>query len=290
MNEEVQVKSVKNNGAESRWGLGSFIYQTEGKKRSLNTKLVIVSLSIFIIFSTIYSLTSAFFNPSQIGNEVIGLKTISDQSDQTDLIQLNSNPQTIRKSKLIVTKSFTGAQIINCQNKVQIPGGTMVKAQILSQSPQGLIRAILTEPVIVQGEEIMASGSTISGLSQTNDDRLHVKFNKMLDKNGKSYPIEALACDEADQSLGLKGKKSTRNAWMMATSAGLNLLSQASQGLNNNSSAQTALEEQIKKRAIFEASKTTLEQSQNYLSDFKNQKSIIQVDSGATIYILFEGE
>ncbi len=290
MNEEIQIKAVKNNGAESRWGLGSFLYKTEGKKRSLNTQLMIFLMGLFVLLSTTYSLISAFFNPNQIGSDVIGLKSIStNESERDDLVQLESR-NLISKKKTLTSKYFAGAQIINRQNKIQIPGGTLVKAQVLSQSPQGLIRAILSEPVVIQGEEIIPSGSTVSGPSQSNDDRLQIRFNKMLDKNGKTYPIEALACDESDQALGVKGKKSTRAAWLMATSAGLSALSQASQGLGNSSSAQDTFGEQIKKRALTDASKSTLEQSQNYLSDFKNQKTMIQVDSGTSIYILFEGE
>jgi hypothetical protein len=290
MSEEIQVKTVKNNGAESRWGLGSFLYKTDGKKRSLNTKLMIFLVSIFVLLSTTYSLISAFFNPNQIGNETIGIKTISSaQSENSELVQLDSKNLT-SKRKISTGKYFPGAQIINRQNKIQIPGGILVKAQILSQSPQGFIRAVLSEPVVVQGEEIISSGSTVSGSSQSNEDRLQIRFNKMLDKNGKAYPIEALACDESDQALGVKGKKSTRAAWLLATTTGLSVLSQAAQGVGNSTNPQDTLGEQLKKRAISESSKTTLEQSQNYLSDFKNQKTMIQVDSGTVIYILFEGE
>ncbi len=290
MTEETQVKPAKNKGAKSRWGLGSLIYKTEGKKRSLNTKLIIFLLGIFVILSTTYSLISAFFDPAQIGNETIGLKTIlNGQSQNDELVQLDSK-NTTTKRKVTSSKYFAGAQIINRQNKVKIPGGTLVKAQVLTQSPQGHIRAVLSEPVIIQGEEIISSGSTISGVGLSNDDRLHVRFNKMLDKSGKTYTIEALACDESDQALGIKGKKSTRAAWLMATSTGLSVLSQVSQGINSYSTPEETLEEQLKKRAVGEASKNTLEQSQNYLSDFKNQKTTIQVDSGTAIYILFEGE
>ncbi len=294
MSEEIQVKAVQNTGAKSRWGLSSFIYKTEGKKRSLNTKLVILSLSFFITVSTSYSLISTFFNSNSIPNNSIGLKSmLPNHTENSELINVNSlsTKSVDSKNKLKMTDhKFMGAQIINRQNKVQIPGGTLVKAQILTQSAQGLVRALLTEAVVIQGEEIIPAGSTISGLSQSTDDRLQIRFNKILDKAGTTYPIQAVACDESDQALGIKGKKSSRAAWLLATSTSLSVLSQAASGLNANSTNNMTNEEKLKKSAINEASKNTLEESQNYLADFKNQKSMIQVDSGAIIFILFEGE
>ncbi len=42
--------------------------------------------------------------------------------------------------------------------------------------------------------------------------------------------------------------------------------------------------------AMYCASKAALDQSQDILSDVKNKKSVIQVDSGKEFYVLFEGE
>lgn len=286
-----EVKVVNNNGAKTRWGLSSPFYKTEGSKKSLNTKLLMSLSALFILVSITYSLASEFFKPTRILNSTIGFNGAVTQSNDTQVIEINSNQSgtTNRTGRKVSKPQILGAEIIQRKSSVTIPSGVIVKAQILSQSPQGRIRAVLSESVYVQGEEILTTGVTITGIGQSMNDRLQIRFNKALDKNGKSTAIEAVACEE-DQSLGLKGEKTSRNAWLMATGAGLNVLSQASRGVNPNFSNEASLEDRLKNSAINEASRSALDQSQNYLSDFKNQKSIIQVSSGTTFYLLFEGD
>lgn len=292
MDENNIVKIVKNNGAKSRWGLGSPFYKIEGSKKSLNTKLLLSVSALFILVSVTYSLVSEFFKPTRTINQAIGFNGSVTQASGAEVIEINSsqNQNVNRTNKKSARAQILGAQIIQRSQQVSIPCGTMVKAQVLSQSAQGRIRAVLSESVYVQGEEILAAGVVVTGIGQSMNDRLQVRFNKAIDKNGKSISIEAVACEESDQSLGLKGEKTSRNAWLMATGAGLSVLSQASRGVNPNFSNESTLEERLKNSAINEASRSALDQSQNYLSDFKNQKSVIQVSGGTAFYLLFEGD
>lgn len=296
--EEVKVKIVKDDGSKNRWGIGKFMYKSDGRKNSLNTKILAIFVGCLIAISSLYSILSEFYNPTlNIQGDVITFNGTL-QNNPSEGAYAVSEPGTYKNApgphfgNKKISKILLGSQIIQRSNSLKVPPGTMVKAQLITNASNGSVKALLTDPILINGEEVISVPATLIGLASSQDDRLIIRFTKILDKNGVSFPIEALACDESDQTAGIKGKKISRSMWLMTSQVGLSLLSGASQAAQstNAPTANVELKTQLKNTAISEASKAALDQSQNLLNDFKNQKSIIQVDSGTAFYLLFEGD
>lgn len=129
-------------------------------------------------------------------------------------------------------------------------------------------------------------------VKKVGDDRLTVQFTKLVFKDGQSQNIQAQACDSSDQMVGVKGKKVSKYAVMLATGAALNFLGGVAQGLQDHQiqNGMAIKKNDLKNAALNGASKAALDQSQEILSDMKNKKSIIQVESGKEFLVLFEGE
>ena len=89
--------------------------------------------------------------------------------------------------------------------------------------------------------------------------------------------------------MGLKGSKLGSKALSLAGSLGLGFLGGLSDGLQDSEGQQGVLVRQPSlKNALLNATATTaLEESQQMMSDLKNNIPVIEVPSGTSFYLLF---
>lgn len=295
MSEEIKVILAQDDGQKRRWGLSNILYRKEGRKISINAKITAWTLGVFVMAGSAYSVLAEFFKPPSsesdgpIGfNEQVGSQEkvqVPRGNSETDKPRANnSRPKTVVQ--------YSGLQILQRPNFGKIPPGTMIKAKFITGASNGPLKAELLEPLSVNGEEIAAEGSILVGNGSSGDDRLTVQFTKLVFKDGKSQTIQAQACDISDQTVGVKGKKVSKYAVLLATGAGLNFLGGVAEGLQETQTQNgtTTKKSDLKNAALNGASKAALDQSQEVLSELRNKKSIVQVDSGKEFYILFEGD
>lgn len=296
MNEEAKVQIVNDDGHSKRWGLGTF-YRKEGRKLSINTKVTAWMFGLFILAGSAYSIISEFFKPTPSESSgPIGFNDSVENQEQNLKVQIPSGSAEYNKpkapNKTNVVVYYSAPQVIGRPNLGKIPPGTMVKAKFITGASNGPLKAVLAEPLSINGEEIASEGTTLVGLGSSGEDRLMVQFSKLVFKDGKSQSVQAQACDLSDQTVGVKGKKLSKYAVLLATGAGLNFLGGVAEGLQETQvqNGVATKKNDLKNAALNGASKAALDQSQEVLSDLKNKKSVIQVDSGKEFYVLFDGE
>lgn len=296
MSEEAKVRIVSDDGHKKRWGLEAILYRKEGKKLSVNAKVAAWMFGLSILTGSAYSVISEFFKPTPSENQSpIGFNDqIGGEPSQKVQIPVGSSeynkPKTITRTKGVVY--YSAPQVIGRPNFGKIPPGSIVKAKFITGASNGPLKATLIESLSVNGEDLLSEGTVLIGNGSSGEDRLLVQFTKLVTKDGKAESIQAQACDLSDQTVGVKGKKLSKYAVLVATGAGLNFLGGVAEGLQDKESINgvATRKPDLRNAALNGASKAALEQSQEILSDLKNKKSVIQVESGKEFYVLFEGE
>jgi hypothetical protein len=295
MSEEVTVSIVKDDGHKNQWGIGNFLYRDEGMKKSLNSKALVGVVGSALIMATTCSVLTEINNNTG-GENKTPIPFNEQVSNQTDIqIRLgNSDLARPVKPKAIVQapKSYTGLQVIMRPNIGKIPPGTIVKAKFVTGASNGPVKAVLTEPLMVNGEGLVEEGTVLIGQGSSTEDRLMIQFSKMVYKDGTFQRIQGQACDDSDQMVGVKGQKLSKYAVMLAAGAGLNFLGGMAEGLEE-SKIQNGVpikKNDLKNAALHGASTAALDQSKEILSELRQSKTVIQVESGKEFYILFDGE
>lgn len=295
MSEDAKVTLGQDDGHKRRWGLSNILYRQEGRKISINAKVTAWTFGVFILAGSAYSVLAEFFKPTP--SESNGPIAFNEQVSSQEKIQVPKGNSEIERPKSNGTRprpvtSYAGLQVVERPNFGKIPPGTMIKAKFMTGASNGPLKASLLEALNVNNEEIAPEGSILVGNGNSGDDRLTVQFTKLVFRDGKSQNIQAQACDLSDQTAGVKGKKVSKYAILLATGAGLNFLGGVAEGLQETQvqNGVATKKSDLKNAALNGASKAALDQSQEVLSELRNKKSVVQVDSGKEFYVLFEGD
>lgn len=297
MEQESSVKIVKDSGDQNRWGIKKYLYRQDGQKNSLNTKIISWIMGFFILVGTSYSMLNETQNISS--RSPIEFNEMPQSQENSITILSGSSEYSASKAKIIKKSGinrYSGSQVIERKITMNIPPGTIVKAQLITNSVQGLAKAKLLEPIKNGSEELLPANSIIIGQASGSDDKLIIQFTKVLATNGRNYNISGVACDISDQSIGIKGKTFSKYALLMAADAGLNLISGLSQSLPDKAKDSLlgkdadSSSNQMKKSLITDGTRSAIDGSQSFLNQYKNKKSTVEVDSGQEFFILFDGE
>lgn len=296
MSQDPKVAFEKDDGIKKQWGTDKVLYRKEGKKLSINGRVTAWMFGLLVLIGSSYSVISEFFKATPSDNlNPIGFNESMTPNSSNILVpagtsEFNKPRATSNKSKVVVY--YSAPQVIGRPNLGKIPPGLMVKAKFTTGASNGPLKAVLIEPLSINGEDIAPEGTILVGNGSSGEDRLTVQFTKLVFQDGKFQNIQAQACDLSDQTAGVKGKKVSKYAMLVATGAGLNFLGGLAEGLQETQvqNGMPVKKSDLKNAALNGASKAALTQSQEVLTDLKNKKSVIQVDSGAEFYVLFEGE
>ncbi len=292
MSEEIKVSVANDDGHKRRWGLSSLLYRKEGTKQSINGKVAAGLFGSFMLAGVGYSIVSEFFKPTPSDNN--GPIAFNEQVNPQENIQVPVGDSELdrpapARPKAKGATSYSGLQVIQRPNLGKIPQGTMVRAKFVTGASNGPLKAVLAETLSVNGENIAPEGTALVGNGSSGDDRLVVQFTKMVFRDGKSQNIQAQACDSSDQLVGIKGKKLSKYAIMLATGTGLNFLGGVAEGLQETQvqNGVSVKKNDLNNAALNGASKAALDQSQAVLADVRSKKSVIQVESGKEFFFFF---
>jgi hypothetical protein len=295
MSEEVNVTIVKDDGHKNQWGVGNFLYRDEGMKKSLNAKALAGVVGSALIMATTCSVLTE--TNKSTGAENKSPIPFNEQVSNQPNIQIREGNSDLKgparpKAILQAPKSYTGLQVIMRPNIGKIPPGTIVKAKFVTGASNGPVKAVLTEPLVMNGEGLVDEGTVLIGQGSSTEDRLMIQFTKMVYKDGTFQRVQGQACDESDQTVGDKGHKLSKYAVMLAAGAGLNFLGGVAEGLEE-SQVQNGVpvkKSDLRNAALHGASIAALDQSKEILSNLRQSNTVIQVDSGKDFYVLFDGE
>jgi hypothetical protein len=182
---------------------------------------------------------------------------------------------------------FGKIRVVSLRSISEIPIGSEMKAVLASGATDGIVKARLTKPLIVDGEPIVPENAVLFGKGKSGEERLFVEFSKVIFPGGESFPIRAQAFDVSDKILGLKGAFVGSRTKKMAGAMAFGFLGGMADGLQNTNGSYFMMNKPTARdAALAGASKAALDQSQVYLNELKNAPNIIEVKVGTEIVVL----
>lgn len=186
---------------------------------------------------------------------------------------------------------FSAPQLIERSKTTQIPAGSLALATLVSGASNGPVKAALSEALIVNGEVVLPEGTILLGSGSSTEERLFITFSKLVHRDGKSEPIQAVAADIKDKIAGLKGSKIGNYAMRLGAGIGLNFVSGMAEVLQDQEAVgpmgMPVKKATMKNAFLNGAEKASLEQASEIMSGLKDKQPIIEVKAGSTIYVLF---
>lgn len=303
MSDEIRVSITPDQGIKNQWARGLF-YRNDGKKKTfISRNLFVVCVGGFAIIGFALMLQGtpedskpaqkvAWTAPSDIQTEKVeNIPAAPEVSATTSASHDSPRAKGVASTGKRSPIKFTGPQVVSRPRPGKIPPGSMVKATLLSGGSNGPVRAEVTEGLIINGETLIEEGTILVGSGQSGEDRLTIRFNQMVFKDGAFESIDAQACDGEDKIAGIKGSKVGSQALKLATGIGLNFAGGVSGALEETEGqAGVVIRKPTLKTALFHgASSAALDQSKDMLSDVRNKPPLIEVPAGTSIYVLFQG-
>jgi len=181
-------------------------------------------------------------------------------------------------------------QVFSLGTLTAIPAGTEAQANLVSGASNGIVKAQLVTPMLVDNEPVIPVGSTIFGHGKSTEDRLFIEFNRANFPDGESIPIRAQAFDFSDKILGLKGALVGAKTKKMALGMLFGFMGGAADGLQdtNGSIFELGQRPSVRDAALSGTAKATLDQSQMYLDQVKHAPEIIEVKQGTDFYLIVD--
>jgi hypothetical protein len=185
--------------------------------------------------------------------------------------------------------TYTGPQVIH-REIAGIPPGTLVKARLVTGASDGPVRAKLLQDVSVQGEILIESGGILLGQGTSTEERLFIRFDRMVKKDGTTLQIQAQAIDQGDRIAGLRGNKVSTELAKLGAGIGLNFVGGMSEALQETEvKGGVAVKSNSFKNALLNgATYAALDQSKEVISSYKEKAPRIEVEKGKIIYVMTE--
>ncbi len=292
MTEVEQVKVRRDTGHKERWGVGRHLYRQDGKKLTLQGKyalgIVASAFTVTSILALIRPVQLEVRSPIVFNGVVTPVSTINvpHAADRSDVEQRN------KRGSGQVIKHYSGLQVVNRPRLGQIPPGTTVRAKLITAASNGLVKATLSESLIVNGDGIAEAGTILIGNGSSTEDRLQIDFSKLIFRDGTVQNIKAQACDQEDQAIGIRGSRVGKYASQLAAGIGLNFAGGLAEGLQDSQvqGGVAVKKTNFKNAALNGAAKASLEQSKDIMEKWKQKQTVIQVKAGTEICIIFDGE
>jgi hypothetical protein len=187
---------------------------------------------------------------------------------------------------------MTGPKLLRRPHDLAFAPGTIAKAVLVTGASNDTVKAALTDPVTVNGEELVEAGAVLLGTGQSSEDRLFIRFDKLLFDDGSMQTIDAEAVDSSDKTPGLKGSRVGAYATKIAGSIGLNFISGMADGLQEtDTNGFVAVKKPTVKNALLNgASRAAVEESTDLMSSLKSNRPVIAVPEGTHVYVMFAGD
>lgn len=189
------------------------------------------------------------------------------------------------------TQKFLPPKLILRPNGVFIVSGTEAKAELLSGAATGdaLVKARLLDAVRSNGVTAIEANSVLLGTAQGSGDRLFIKFQTLITKEGREEAISADVLDPGDHHLGIAGSKFGYYAKKIGIGGGLNFLAGfAERFQEGQGQAGVEVKQATVKNALLNGTKqAALDQSQEIMNQYHSKPPTVQVESGKEVILIF---
>lgn len=300
MSTEPEVTIETERSLKENW-FGRFFYRKDGAKLTIvRGRLRFVAAAFLIVAYIGFIVQTAETKPQMKSMFGIAKDVAAAISTYIPPLLARDSPKTKNgeppnengkaKGKRKKETRFTGPLLVT-RPKLPIPPGASAKAKLLTGGSNGSVRAELTESLQVNGEIVLAPGGVLVGTGSSTEDRLFIRFNQLIFKDGTFQTVQAQAFDPDDKLAGLKGSLLGNRAWKLAGSIGLNFVGGLSEGLQETEAKNGAAYKtpSLKNGLLNGASRAAIEASHDEMSQLRNMPPVIRVDAGHEIVVSFEG-
>ena len=287
-NKQAESKIVNEPKAGDRFGLGGDMSRTPSKATKFGVAATVISIAGILMVRSpqdqvdVRPLALPEIQTSDL-KAAIKLETYSEKED--------SQKQTRSVAQRASMVKLPGLQKIDRQFGGKIPPGSVVQATLASGASNGPVKAVVKEALRIGGETLVPEGATLFGVGQSTEGRLFVRFTNLILKDGSFSAIQAQAADRDDQTVGLKGSRIGSYAMKYGAAIGLHFVGGLAEGLQEREvvNQQVVKKTDAKNALLNGASRATIEMAQETMNGIRNDKPIIQIESGREILVMFDG-
>jgi len=276
----------------TQFGKG-LLYVQDGRKQRLSTHRLFSGLALLSPILGVILLLKPNNRSSKWGTQAGGINTPHDlaSSPPVEIPRLNdgavlaSDGARLKKGET----RLSGPHVVARAPGLKIPPGWMVKAKLVSGASNGLVRAELLEDLVVNGSTLAPTGALLLGSGSSTEERLYIRFSKLVFQDGRFQSISAEALEESDQIAGLKGSKVGHFATRLAAGIGLHFVGGMSEGLQDTrGEGGAAVKKPTLKNALLNGTEqAAMEEGNEILSSLHNEQPVIEVKAGSIITVLF---
>ena len=287
--DKAQVE-IKPDRASDSIGQDSFIRASEGKFDShgfRSSALVAVAMVLIVCIGMMFSSKKekkrdegkSMPAPEGSRDQVdLGTRIITDK----DLVNLIPRPKTS-------SSDLGHIRVVNLRSISEVPIGSEMRAVLVSGATDGIVKAKLTAPLIVDGEPVIPEQSVLFGKGKSGEERLMVEFKKVIFPTSEAFAIRAQAFDPSDSVLGLKGAFVGTRTKKMAGAITFGFLGGMADGMQTSGSSMFLPQRpSARDAALAGASKAALDQSQAYMEELKRSPNIIEVKAGSNLIVIVD--
>lgn len=292
MSEDPKVQMVSKKSLAKQWMNGLFHHgKACGKhipKKAVPLLWVLAGISSAIPIASQYAKKDFSIPDTNTSSSTI--KTVTFEIPNVEAAN-SSKEKNVKNYRPPKTATFHAAVVIERPHLGNIPPGSLISGRLITGASDGPIKAVSTEPLMVDGEVVVKEGTVFVGSGRSTEERLDIIFKSMVHSDGKSEQIRARAADFSDKIAGLKGSKVGAYAGKLAAATGLNVLSGYAEGMKKKEvkDGQVIDKADPENALLNGASYAAIDLSREILSNMKNKAPRIEVPSGTEIFILFEG-
>lgn len=188
-------------------------------------------------------------------------------------------------------RSVDKIQSIDLRAQGNPPAGSETFATLISGGANGMVKAMLSENLMLNGDLYAAKNSILIGKGTSSDQRLFVKFSRLVSPEGKSKKISAQAYDFTDRIRGLIGKKVSDRMFKIAASSALIFLGGMADSMQTSEPNMlgSAPKKSMRDAALGGVAQATTEHGRRYLEEI-DQDNRIEVKSETQFVVIFEDE
>lgn len=292
MNDIKSEVLIEREGRVVRWGQAAYFKTWNGFKETFSLSAV---KAVATPIAVVIAMTAFISNRRELNDgrgRELRVPSITQDVPLTSIPIVNDVRLTNQIPSTGLRRSIADRiRVYNLRETSDIPVGSESRAIFESGATNGIVKARLLKPLIVDGEAILPERTTIFGRGKSTEERLYVEFQKAILPNGESFPIRAQAFDVGDKILGLKGTSVGNRTRKMATAIGFGVFGGLADSLKETSGTSIWGQEQkksLKDAALAGASKAALDQSTSAIEEMKNAPFIIEVKAGTEFFMMID--
>lgn len=283
------------------WRAKSWLMITEGRKAKVSNRLLQITIWIIGLLVLILQGSSVFkpsikksaemiFVPSDLRPPSTSVYVPKVMDRNKDLQDEKEKAREIVASRLRGAPAIERIQAINLNIHQGVPAGSEVLVTLVSGGTNGMVKASLTEPLRVDGDVILPARTVLMGSGTSTEDRLFMEFSKAILPDKSAMRIKALAYDQGDRIIGVKGKKISDYAFKLATSSGLIFLGGMADGMREevNLGMGERRKPSVRDAALSGVATATSEVGKDMLEKMKSSDNRVEVAHSTSVLVIFD--